>query len=302
LLIDGRLSEAADGKSFTTYNPATGGAISDVAEAGVEDIERAVHAARRAFDHGPWRRLEATERGKRLRRVADLIRSRQTDLALLDSTDCGKPVKDSMDVDAPMAAEFFEYFAGLCDKICGQTIPASNSFLNYTLHEPLGVVGQITAWNFPILNAAIKLAPALACGNTVVLKPSEWTPLSAIALGLLCLEADIPPGVVNVVPGYGKTAGEALVRHPAVNKIAFTGSTETGKRVMSLAAETLKPVTLELGGKSPNIVFADADLEAAVAGALWGVFLNQGQVCCVCSSKMRSMSPSWSNCSTRLAG
>jgi len=283
LFIKGEFVDSVSGKEFDSINPATGEVLAKVSEGGAQDIDLAVKAARRAFEEGPWKTISSSERGKLLRRVADIIREREDELAKLDTLDCGKPISDTTEVDVPVAAEFFEYFAGLPDKIRGETIPISDDFLNYTLREPVGVVGQITAWNFPILNAAIKLAPALACGNTVVLKASEWTPLSALELGKICKEAGIPDGVVNVVPGFGEVAGEALVKHPEVDKIAFTGSTSTGKLVMKNAAETLKHVTLELGGKSPNIVFPDADIEQAVYGALYGIYLNQGQVCCASS-------------------
>lgn len=280
LFVDGEWMDAASGKTFASRNPATGEVLVEVAEGDAADIALAVAAARKAFDDGPWPKMDPSERGKCLRKMADLIRENAEELAALDTRDCGKPITDTSSVDVPVAAEFFDYFAGLPDKILGSTVPSGEGFLNYTLREPVGVVGQITAWNFPILNAAIKLAPALACGNTLVLKPGEDTPLSALELARLSREAGIPDGVVNVVPGYGPTAGEALVKHPGVDKISFTGSTEIGKHVMRLAADTLKHVTLELGGKSPNIVFPDADLDAAIAGALFGIFLNQGQVCC----------------------
>ncbi len=282
LLIGGKWQNAASGKTFESRNPATGEVIATVAEGDARDIDRAVAAARKALD-GPWGTMDPSERGKYLRKMADLIRKNAEALAVLDTKDCGKPITDTRTVDVPVAAEFFDYYAGLPDKICGRTIPSGEGFLNYTLREPVGVIGQITAWNFPILNSAIKLAPALACGNTVILKAARNTPLTALELGRMAQEAGIPDGVVNVVPGDGAVAGEALVKHPGVDKIAFTGSTEVGKRIMRLAADTLKHVTLELGGKSPNIVFPDADLDAAVAGALYGIFLNQGQVCCASS-------------------
>lgn len=282
LLIDGKFVEAASGKRFSTENPATGEKLADVAEAGEEDIDRAVKAARKAYE-GAWSRITPSERGKLLRNVAEKIREKAGELARIDTLDCGKPITDTTTVDVPVAAEFFDYFAGLPDKICGQTIPVGDDFLNYTIREPVGVVGQITAWNFPILNAAIKIAPALACGNTIVLKPAEQTPLSAIELGKICLEVGIPEGVVNVVPGFGEVAGHALVRHPDVDKIAFTGSTTVGKEIMRNCSDTLKHVTLELGGKSPNIIFADADMEQSLYGALFGIYLNQGQVCCASS-------------------
>lgn len=283
LLIDGKFVDAVEGSEFTTINPATGEELAKVSEGRTEDIDLAVKTARHAFDKGPWGKMDPAERGKLLHKVADIIRKKKDELALLDTLDCGKPISDTTEVDVPVSAEFFDYFAGIPDKIWGRTIPISDDFLNYSVREPVGVVGQITPWNFPILNAAIKLAPALACGNTIVLKPASLTSLTAIKLGEICLEAGLPPGVVNVVPGSGKVAGDALIRHPEVDKISFTGSTTVGKMIMKNASQTLKHVTLELGGKSPNIVFPDADLEAAVYGALYGIFLNQGQVCCASS-------------------
>ena len=283
LFIGGQWQDAVSGKSFESKNPASGEVIAEVAEGGAADIDKAVRAARKAFEEGPWGSMDPSERGKYLRKVADLIRANGEELAALDTKDCGKPITDTRTVDVPVAAEFYDYFAGLTDKITGQTIPQGNDFLNYTIREPLGVVGQITPWNFPILNAAIKLAPALACGNTLVMKPARNTSLTALELARLSQEAGIPDGVVNVVPGNGSVAGEALVKHSDVDKVSFTGSTKIGKRIMRLSADTLKHVTLELGGKSPNIVFPDADIDAAVAGALFGIFLNQGQVCCASS-------------------
>ena len=283
LFIGGQWQDAISGRSFQSKNPANGEVIAEVAEGDAADIGLAVKAARKAFEEGPWGGMDPSARGRCLRKVADLIRANAEELAALDTRDCGKPITDTRTVDVPVAAEFYDYFAGLADKITGHTIPQGNDFLNYTIREPLGVVGQITPWNFPILNAAIKLAPALACGNTLVMKPARNTSLTALELARLSQEAGIPDGVVNVVPGNGSVAGEALVKHPDVDKISFTGSTEVGKRIMRLAADNLKHVTLELGGKSPNIVFPDADLDAAVAGALFGIFLNQGQVCCASS-------------------
>ncbi|MBI2843387.1 MAG: aldehyde dehydrogenase family protein [Armatimonadetes bacterium] len=283
LFIDGKSQDAVSGKVFAVTNPATGEVIAEVSEGDKEDVDIAVQAARRAYEDGPWSRMTTTERGKLLRKVADIIRQQEEELACLDTLDCGKPITDTRTVDVPGAADFFEYWAGMPDKINGHTIPISQDFFNYTRREPWGVVGQITAWNFPLLNAAIKVAPALACGNATILKPAEQTPLSAIRLGQICRQAGIPDGAMNVVPGYGPTAGEALVRHRDVDKISFTGSSAVGKRIMAVASEMVKPVTLELGGKSPNIVFADADFEAAIYGSLWGIFLNQGQVCCASS-------------------
>jgi aldehyde dehydrogenase (NAD+) len=280
LLIDGQWREAVSGKRFETLNPATGEVITFVAEADKADVDLAVKAARKAFEEGPWSKLTATDRGKVLSKLADLIMEHRDELAALETMDSGKPISDARNIDVPLVADCFEYYAGWANKVHGETIPVPGPFLNYTLREPIGVVGQIVAWNFPMLLAAWKMAPALATGNTVVLKPAEQTPLSALRLGELCLEAGIPPGVVNVLPGFGPTAGAGLVTHPDVDKIAFTGEYLTGQTIMREAAGTLKRLSLELGGKSPNIVFADADLDAAVAGSLMGIFWNQGEVCC----------------------
>jgi aldehyde dehydrogenase (NAD+) len=280
LLIDGQWREAVSGKRFDTLNPATGEVITSVAEADKADVDLAVKAARKAFEEGPWSKMTATDRGRVLSKLADLIMEHRDDLAELETMDNGKPISDSRNIDVPLVADCIEYYAGWANKVHGETIPVPGPFLNYTLREPIGVVGQIVAWNFPMLLAAWKLGPALATGNTVVLKPAEQTPLSALRLGELCLEAGIPPGVVNVLPGFGPTAGSALVTHPDVDKIAFTGEYITGQTIMREAAGTLKRISFELGGKSPNIVFADADLDAAVAGSLMGIFWNQGEVCC----------------------
>lgn len=280
LLIDGQWREAVSGKRFETLNPATGEVITSVAEADKADVDLAVKAARKAFEEGPWSKLTATDRGKVLSKLADLIMEHRDELAALETMDNGKPISDARNIDVPLVADCFEYYAGWANKVHGETIPVPGPFLNYTLREPIGVVGQIVAWNFPMMLAAWKMAPALATGNTVVLKPAEQTPLSALRLGELCLEAGIPPGVVNVLPGFGPTAGASLVTHPDVDKIAFTGEYLTGQTIMREAAGTLKRLSLELGGKSPNIVFADADLDAAVAGSLMGIFWNQGEVCC----------------------
>jgi betaine-aldehyde dehydrogenase len=279
LFIDGKWVDAESGKTFTTPNPSTGATLAEVAEADKADIDKAVAAARRAFE-GKWSKISARDRGRMMYKLSQLIESKSAELAHLETSDNGKPIKESMYVDLPQVVENFEYFAGWATKIEGETIPVPGQMFNYTLREPIGVCGQIIPWNFPLLMAAWKLAPALAAGNTVVLKPAEQTPVTAMELGKLIQEAGFPDGVVNIVPGYGETAGAALAAHPDVDKIAFTGSTEVGKIIARSAADNLKKVSLELGGKAPNIVFADADLEQAVNGAMMGIFFNQGQVCC----------------------
>jgi len=279
LLIDGQWVDAASGKTFETPNPATGATLAEVAEADKEDIDRAVAAARKAFD-GKWSKVSARDRGRMLYKLAQLVEERTPELAALETADNGKPIKESTYIDLPGVVENFEYFAGWATKIEGETIPVPGQMFNYTLREPVGVCGQIIPWNFPLLMAAWKLAPALAAGNTVVLKPAEQTPVGAMELGRLIQEAGFPDGVVNIVPGFGETAGAALASHPDIDKVAFTGSTEVGKLVAKAAADNLTKVSLELGGKAPNIVFADADMEQAVNGAMMGIFFNQGQVCC----------------------
>ena len=281
LLIGNRWVAAESGRTFATINPSTGEAICQVAEADAVDVDAAVHAAREAFEHGPWRTMNASARGRLLYRLADLIEANAEGLAQLEALDNGKPVSVARAVDVAKTVACYRYFAGWADKVHGKTIPIDGDFLCYTRHEPIGVVGQIIPWNFPMLMMAWKLAPALATGNTVVLKPAEQTPLSALRIGELILEAGFPAGVVNILPGFGPTAGAALASHMDVDKVAFTGSTEVGHLIMEAAARSnLKPVTLELGGKSPNIVFADADLDEAVEGAHMGLFANQGQSCC----------------------
>jgi aldehyde dehydrogenase (NAD+) len=281
LLIDGKWVEAASGKRFPTFNPSTGERIADVAEADRVDVDRAVVAARRAFEAGPWSRMSAAERGRLLYRLADLLEDNLNELAALETLDNGKPIRDSLAADLPLSIACYRYYAGWADKIEGKTIPINGPFFCYTRHEPVGVCGQIIPWNFPLLMQAWKLGPALATGCTVVMKPAEQTPLSALRVGELIQEAGFPGGVVNLLPGYGPTAGQAITRHPDIDKVAFTGSTEVGRLVMEGAAQSnLKRVTLELGGKSPNIVFADADLDAAVEGSYFGLFFNQGQCCC----------------------
>lgn len=279
LFIDGQWVDAESGKTFSTPNPATGATLAEVAEGDKADIDKAVAAARRAFE-GKWSKLSARDRGRLLYKLSQLIEERAGELANLETQDNGKPIKESLYVDLPQVAENFEYFAGWATKIEGETIPVPGQMFNYTLREPMGVCGQIIPWNFPLLMAAWKLGPALAAGNTVVLKPAEQTPVTAMELGKLIQEAGFPDGVVNIVPGYGETAGAALASHPGIDKVAFTGSTEVGKIIARTAADNLTKVSLELGGKAPNIVFADADIEQAVNGAMMGIFFNQGQVCC----------------------
>lgn len=281
MLIDGKWVGSTSGRTFETLNPATGEVIAHVAEGEKTDVDKAVRAARKAFDSGPWKKMSARERGKCLYRLADLIEKNLDELAVLETLDNGKPINDSKYGDLPMTIDCYRYYAGWADKIEGKTIPVSGPYFTYTRHEPAGVVGQIIPWNFPLLMQAWKWAPALACGCTVVLKPAEQTPLTALRVGELAMEAGIPEGVVNIVPGFGETAGAALAEHMDVDKVAFTGSTEVGKLIMQAAGRSnLKRVTLELGGKSPNIIFADSNLDAAVEGAFFGLFFNQGQCCC----------------------
>lgn len=279
LFIGGQWVDADSGKTFKSPNPSTGETFAEVAEADKADIDKAVAAARQAYE-GKWSKMSARDRGRLLYKLAQLIEHRAPELAELETRDNGKPIKESLYIDLPQVAENFEYFAGWSTKIEGETIPVPGKMFNYTLREPVGVCGQIIPWNFPLLMAAWKLAPALAAGNTVVLKPAEQTPVTAMELAKLIQEAGFPEGVVNIVPGYGETAGAALAAHPGIDKIAFTGSTEVGKLIAKAAAENLTKVSLELGGKAPNIVFADADMEQAVNGAMMSIFFNQGQVCC----------------------
>jgi len=283
MFINGKWANAASGKTFSTYNPATGDVLAQVAEGDKEDINRAVAAARAAFDSGPWSKLTPSERGRLIWKLADLVEKHAEEFAQLESLDNGKPLTIARMADVPGTVDMFRYMAGWATKIEGNTIPISAhgaKFLAYTLREPVGVVGQIIPWNFPLLMAAWKLAPALATGCCVVLKPAEQTPLTALLLGELIQEAGIPDGVVNIVPGYGETAGAALAAHPKVDKIAFTGSTEVGKLIVQAATGNLKKVSLELGGKSPNLVFDDADIDATIPGAAMAIFFNHGQCCC----------------------
>ncbi|MEO8458841.1 MAG: aldehyde dehydrogenase family protein, partial [Chloroflexota bacterium] len=276
LLINGQWVEPASGKYYDDPNPSTGDTIARVAEGSAEDVDRAVKAARGAFEK--WSGMHPADRGKLLIKVAELMRRDAQKLAEIDAIDAGKPVTNSLRVDIPAAIDCFEYYAGWADKIHGETVPVRGPHFTYLLRQPVGVVGQIIPWNFPVMMGSWKLAPALACGCTVVLKPAEQSPLSALHIGKLCLEAGIPEGVVNIVTGFGET-GAALVEHPDVDKIAFTGSPEVGRIIVRASAGTLKKVSLELGGKSPNIILADADMESAIRGSSGGVFFNQGEVC-----------------------
>ena len=282
LLIGNEWVNSKSGKTFPTINPATGEEITQIAEADEQDVERAVKVARDAFHStSKWRKMSASERGRLLNKLADLIEANADELARLESLDNGKPYAVALAADVPLTIACYRYYAGWADKVQGKTIPVNGNYFCYTRLEPVGVVAQIIPWNFPLLMQAWKLAPALATGNTVVLKPAEQTPLTALRVGELILEAGFPPGVVNILPGYGPTAGAALARHMDVDKVAFTGSTEVGHLIMEASAKTnLKRVTLELGGKSPNIVFADADMDAAIEGAHFALFFNQGQCCC----------------------
>src|SRR5436853_3377974 len=278
LFIDGQFVDAESGKTFKTPNPATGETVGEVAGADKADVDKAGAAARKATT-GKWSKMSARDRGRLLYRLSQLIEQHAGELAELETADNGKPIKESTYIDLPGVVSNFEYFAGWATKIEGETIPVPGKMFNYTLREPVGVCGQIIPWNFPLLMAAWKLAPALAAGNTIVLKPAEQTPVTAMELGKLIQEAGFPDGVVNIVPGYGETAGAALAAHSGIDKIAFTGSTEVGKLIAHAAADNLTQVSLELGGKAPNIVFADANLDQAVNGAMMGIFFNQGQVC-----------------------
>lgn len=279
LLIDGRWTDAASGASFDTTDPATGDVITQIAEASPADIDAAVVSARQALEDGPWGRMTGAQRGRILRRLADLIEQHREELVALEALDAGKPLAATRRQDLPAAIDCLEYYAGWADKIAGEVIPARADALTYVTRQPVGVVAAIVPWNFPLMNAVWKIAPALACGCTVVLKPAELTPLSALRLGELALAAGLPPGVLNIVPGFGGVAGQALIEHPGVDKISFTGSPQVGKHIMATAAQQCKHVTLELGGKSANIIFADADLDAAAHASGSGIFFNAGQVC-----------------------
>lgn len=285
LLIDGKWVAAKSGKTFDVFDPATDQVFAQVAEGDAADVELAVAAARKAFDEGPWSKMTASQRSQIIWRIGDLIEQNADELAQMETIDNGKPVGVAKAADVALAADMFRYMAGWATKIEGNTIPLNvpyapgAQFHAYTLREPIGVVGQIIPWNFPLLMAAWKLGPALAAGCTIILKPAEQTPISALRLGELIQEAGMPDGVVNIVTGFGETAGAAIAAHDDVDKVAFTGSTEVGKIIVKAAAGNLKKVTLELGGKSPNVVYDDADIETAIAGAADAIFFNQGQVC-----------------------
>jgi len=278
MLIGGEWREAAGGKTLDVVNPATEEVIASVPSAERADVDAAVAAARAALD-GPWGQMSARERGRLIWALGDRLMARVDEVARLETLHNGKPITESRHIEIPMAAECFQYYAGWADKIQGATIPVKGNALAYTLREPVGVVAAIVPWNFPLLLTSWKVAPALACGNTVVIKPASQTPLTALALGEIAQEVGLPPGVLNVVTGPGSRVGQMIVEHPGIDKIAFTGDTSTGRGIMRGSAETLKHITLELGGKSPNIVLPDADLEAAVRGATTGIFYGKGEVC-----------------------
>jgi len=284
LLIDGKAVDSASGKTFETLNPATAEVLGVVAEGDAADVDRAVASARAALS-GPWAKLSPAERERVLHKAADLLEARAEAFAQLESLDNGKVIREAKSGDLPLSVALLRYYGGWPTKLNGETTPVSvpyypgAKFLHYTVREPVGVVGAIIPWNFPLLMAVERLAPALACGNAVILKPAEQTPLSALWLGELLLEAGVPPGVVNVVPGFGKTAGASIAAHMGIDKVTFTGSTTTGREVVKASASNMKRVTMELGGKSPNIVFADADMDAAARGMFMGIFYNQGQTC-----------------------
>ncbi len=279
MLINGKWVESRSGKRFKTINPVNETVIAEVAEGDPADVDAAVKAARAAFESGPWSKMDARDRGRLMNKLADLMEANLDELAALESLDNGKPISDARAADLPLSIDCIRYYAGWADKLTGDTIPIRGNYFCYTRREPVGVVGQIIPWNFPLLMAAWKWGPALAAGCTIIMKPAEQTPLTCLRLAELAQEAGIPDGVINVIPGFGAT-GAAMVKHPAIDKIAFTGHYETAQKIMVDASTTLKRLTFELGGKSPNVVFADADLDAAVAGAEFGLFFNQGQCCC----------------------
>jgi len=278
LLIDGQWVDGA--KTFDTVNPATGEVLTQIAEGSSADVDHAVEAARRALEdrNGPWRKMSASERGRLIWKLADLLEKNIDEFAELETLDNGKPIFESRYVDMPMVVDVLRYYAGLATKIHGETVNTLETAFTYTLREPVGVVGLIVPWNFPLLLASWKLGPALACGNTIVWKPASLTPLTTLRFGKLAMEAGVPAGVLNIVTGPG-AVGRAIVKHPGIDKIAFTGSTVVGQEIMRSAADTVKRITLELGGKSPNIVFADSDIDNAVKGAITGIFYGKGEVC-----------------------
>ena len=284
LFIDGRFVDSSDQKTFATINPATGETICQVAEASAQDVDRAVKAARRALESSPWKTMDAADRGKLMFKLADLVEENAEDLAVLEAFNSGKTINDARG-DVQGVLNTLRYYAGWADKIEGRTIPVRGNFLSYTLRQPVGVVGQIIPWNFPLLMLAWKWGPALACGNCIVMKLAEQTPLTGMRLAELALEAGFPDGVINVLNGMGETTGQAMVVHPGIDKIAFTGHVDTAKIISKAAADTLKRCTFELGGKSPNVIFADADLPAAVAGAFHAIYFHGGQ-CCTAGSRL----------------
>jgi aldehyde dehydrogenase (NAD+) len=278
LLINGEWRTATGGKTMPVVNPATEEVIAEVASADKADVDAAVAAARAALA-GPWGKMSARDRGRLVWKLAERLMERADEIARLETLHNGKPISESRQVEIPAAAECFQYFAGWADKVHGETVPVKGNNFVYTLREPVGVVAAIVPWNFPLLLAAWKVAPALACGNVVILKPASQTPLTALALGEIASEVGLPPGVLNVITGPGSSVGQSIVEHPDIDKIAFTGDTSTGKQIMRSSSDTLKKVTLELGGKSPNIVLPDADMEAAIRGATVGIFYGKGEVC-----------------------
>ncbi len=284
LFVGGKWQDSVSGKTFPAINPATGGTICQVAEGDAADIDLAVKAARKALESNAWKKMDAADRGRLLFKLADAIEKEASELAALESLNCGKTIRDSKG-DMQATANTLRYYGGWADKVEGRTVPVRGGFLSYTLRQPVGVVGQIIPWNFPLLMLAWKWGPALACGNTIVMKPAEQSPLTALRAAALAQEVGFPDGVINMIPGYGETAGAALVRHPDVDKIAFTGHVETAKIIQKSAADTLKRCTFELGGKSPNVIFADADLSDAVAGAFHAIYFHGGQ-CCTAGSRL----------------
>jgi aldehyde dehydrogenase (NAD+) len=284
LFIGGKFVDAASGKTFAAINPATGEAICQVAEAGKEDVDRAVQAARKALEQGPWKSMAAADRGRLMFKLADLVEKNAEELAAVEALNSGKIITDSRG-DVQGVVNTLRYYAGWADKIEGKTVPVRGNFLSYTLRQPVGVVGQIIPWNFPLLMLAWKWGPALACGNTIVMKLAEQTPITGLRVAELALEAGFPDGVINILNGYGETTGAAIVAHAGIDKIAFTGHYETAKIIQKSAADTLKRVTFELGGKSPNVVFADADMDKAVQGAFHAIYFHGGQ-CCTAGSRL----------------
>jgi acyl-CoA reductase-like NAD-dependent aldehyde dehydrogenase len=281
LFIDNVWLDASDGGKFKTINPNNGEVLADVAKATAADVDKAVKAARKAFDEGPWPKMDPGARARIIRKIADTLMERLEEFATVETLDVGKPIIESKAFDIPMTAGCFEYYANIIvSQVNGESIPGGDGVLDYTIKEPLGVIGAIAPWNFPLAQAIRKVAPAIAAGNTVVLKPSSLAPLTSIMLGELALSAGLPPGVINIIPGLGSGTGEALLAHPNVDKVSFTGSTDVGKNVLQHSAKLIRPSTLELGGKSPGIVLADADIDRAVKGVLFGAFLNQAECCC----------------------